>query len=52
MGARTVEDHGGGMNFLQQALDYIFSAQNWGGNAGLGARIIEHLKYTAVAVAV
>lgn len=52
MGARTVEDHGGGMNFLQQALDYIFSAQNWGGNAGLGARIIEHLQYTAVAVAV
>lgn len=40
------------MNFLQQALDYIFSAQNWGGNAGLGARIIEHLQYTAVAVAV
>lgn len=40
------------MNFLQQALDYIFSVQNWGGNAGLGARIIEHLQYTAVAVAV
>ncbi|MCE9514766.1 MAG: ABC transporter permease [Mycobacterium sp.] len=40
------------MNFMQQALDYIFSAQNWGGNAGLGARIIEHLQYTAVAVAV
>lgn len=40
------------MNFMQQALDYIFSAQNWGSNAGLGARIIEHLQYTAVAVAV
>ncbi len=47
-----VEGQGGGMNFMQQALDYIFSAQNWGGNAGLGARIIEHLQYTAVAVAV
>ena len=52
MGARTVEDNGGGVNFLQQALDYIFSAENWAGNAGLGARIIEHLQYTAVAVAV
>ncbi|MGB6889543.1 MAG: ABC transporter permease subunit, partial [Mycobacterium sp.] len=40
------------MNFLQQALEYIFSADNWGGSAGLGARILEHLQYTAVAVAV
>jgi len=40
------------MNFLQQALDYIFTAGNWTGKAGLGARIIEHLQYTGVAVAV
>ena len=40
------------MNFLQQALAYIFSAENWSGRAGLGARIIEHLQYTGVAVAV
>ena len=40
------------MNFLQQALDYIFAAENWAGKAGLGARIIEHLQYTGVAVAV
>ncbi|HZQ30931.1 MAG TPA: ABC transporter permease [Mycobacterium sp.] len=40
------------MNFLQQALSYIFTAANWGGNAGLLARIGEHLQYTAVAVAV
>lgn len=40
------------MNFLQQALAYIFSAENWSGKAGLGARIIEHLQYTGVAVAV
>lgn len=40
------------MNFLQQALAYIFTADNWAGNAGLGARILEHLQYTAVAVAV
>lgn len=39
------------MNFLQQALDFIFTAANWGGPAGLGARIIEHLQYTVVAVA-
>lgn len=38
------------MNFLQQALDFIFTAANWAGPAGLGARIIEHLQYTVVAV--
>ena len=40
------------MNFLQQALSYIFTAANWGGSAGLSARTLEHLQYTAVAVAV
>lgn len=40
------------MNFLQQALSYIFTAANWGGRAGLGARIFEHLQYTVIAVAV
>ncbi len=40
------------MNFLQQALAYLFTADNWVGRAGLGARILEHLQYTAVAVAV
>ena len=40
------------MNFLQQALSYIFTAANWGGSAGLLARTLEHLQYTAVAVAV
>lgn len=40
------------MNFLQQAIAYIFTAANWSGPAGLSARILEHLQYTAVAVAV
>lgn len=40
------------MNFLQQALDYLFTAANWSGTSGLGARILEHLQYTAVAVGV
>ena len=40
------------MNFLNQALTYIFTADNWAGKAGLGARILEHLQYTAVAVGV
>jgi len=39
------------MNFLQQALSYIFTAANWGGRAGLAARVGEHLQYTVVAVA-
>ncbi|MCH9642978.1 MAG: ABC transporter permease [Actinomycetia bacterium] len=38
------------MNFLDQALSFIFTAANWVGPAGLGARIAEHLQYTAVAV--
>ena len=38
------------VNFLQQALSYIFTAANWGGPAGLTARILEHLQYTVVAV--
>lgn len=40
------------MNFLNQALTYIFTASNWAGKAGLGARIAEHLQYTTVAVIV
>jgi len=39
------------VNFLQQALSYIFTAENWVGRSGLGARILEHLNYTGVAVA-
>jgi osmoprotectant transport system permease protein len=39
------------MNFVHQALSYIFTAANWGGRAGLAARIGEHLQYTVVAVA-
>ncbi|MUL84294.1 MULTISPECIES: ABC transporter permease [unclassified Mycolicibacterium] len=38
------------MSFLQQALDFIFTAANWAGPAGLTARIVEHLQYTVVAV--
>lgn len=38
------------MNFVQQALSYIFTAANWPGPAGLTTRILEHLQYTVVAV--
>ena len=44
------EGGGGRMNFLNEALSYIFTAANWGGPAGLAARILEHLQYTVVAV--
>ncbi len=40
----------GPMSFVQEALSYIFTAANWGGPAGLTARILEHLQYTVVAV--
>ena len=36
---------GTGMNFLHQALAYIFTAANWTGPAGLGMRMLEHLEY-------
>ena len=48
--APAEQSGGAGVNFLQQALSYIFTAANWGGPAGLAARILEHLTYTAVAV--
>ncbi|GAA2571381.1 ABC transporter permease [Mycolicibacterium diernhoferi] len=38
------------MNFLNEALSYIFTAANWSGPAGLGIRIVEHLQYTLIAV--
>jgi osmoprotectant transport system permease protein len=38
------------VNFLQQALHFIFTAGNWAGPSGLSARILEHLQYTVVAV--
>ena len=38
------------MNFLTDALGFIFTAANWSGPAGLGMRIVEHLQYTVVAV--
>jgi osmoprotectant transport system permease protein len=46
----TQKQGGDGMNFLNQALSFIFTAANWGGPAGLAARIGEHLEYTVIAV--
>jgi osmoprotectant transport system permease protein len=40
------------MNFIEQALSYLFTAANWTGPVGLAARTVEHLEYTAAAVAV
>jgi osmoprotectant transport system permease protein len=40
------------MNFLAQALSYVFTAANWAGPVGLATRCLEHLEYTAAAVAV
>jgi len=40
------------VNFLTQALSYLFTAGNWVGPVGLGVRTLQHLEYTAAAVAV
>ncbi|ORA83834.1 ABC transporter permease [Mycobacterium malmoense] len=38
------------MNFVQQAISYLLTADNWTGPVGLAARTLEHLEYTAIAV--
>ncbi|OBI00022.1 ABC transporter permease [Mycobacterium sp. E2733] len=38
------------MNFVQGAIAYLFTADNWTGPVGLAARVLEHLEYTAIAV--
>ncbi len=38
------------MNFVQQAMSYLMTADNWTGPVGLAARILEHLEYTVIAV--
>jgi osmoprotectant transport system permease protein len=40
------------VNFLTQALSYLLTAANWVGPVGLGVRTLQHLEYTAAAVAV
>jgi osmoprotectant transport system permease protein len=38
------------MNFVQQAISYLLTADNWTGPVGLAARVLEHLEYTVIAV--
>lgn len=38
------------MNFVERAISYLLTADNWTGPVGLAARILEHLEYTALAV--
>ncbi|BBZ50535.1 ABC transporter permease [Mycobacterium heidelbergense] len=38
------------MNFVQHAVSYLLTADNWTGPVGLAARTLEHLEYTAIAV--
>lgn len=39
------------MNFVEGAIAYVLTADNWTGPVGIAARILEHLEYTALAVA-
>lgn len=38
------------MNFVERAISYVLTADNWTGPVGLAARILEHLEYTVLAV--
>ena len=40
------------MNLFSQAFTYIFDGGNWAGPTGIGARIIEHLWYSLLAVVI
>nr|WP_296778087.1 ABC transporter permease [Rhodococcus sp. (in: high G+C Gram-positive bacteria)] len=40
------------MNLFSQAFGYIFDGGNWAGPTGIGARIIEHIWYSLLAVVV
>jgi osmoprotectant transport system permease protein len=39
------------VNFVERAISYVLTADNWTGPVGLAARILEHLEYTGLAVA-
>ena len=38
------------MNFVEKAVSYLLTADNWTGPVGLTARTMEHLEYTAMGV--
>lgn len=38
------------MNFVERAISYVLTADNWTGPVGVAARVLEHLEYTALAV--
>lgn len=38
------------MNFVERAISYLLTVDNWTGPVGLASRILEHLEYTAIAV--
>lgn len=38
------------MNFLLDAMQLLFEPDNWTGTTGLGARTLEHLVYTVIAI--
>ena len=38
------------MSFVEKALSYLLTADNWSGPVGLAARTMEHLEYTAMGV--
>ncbi|WP_257181000.1 ABC transporter permease [Corynebacterium cystitidis] len=40
------------MEFLAEALGFLITAQNWAGDQGIGARTLDHIGYTLLAVAV
>lgn len=38
------------MNFVERAISYVLTVDNWTGPVGLAARILQHLEYTGIAV--
>jgi osmoprotectant transport system permease protein len=49
-GHDLVDEEGASMNLFSEAFSYILDGANWAGPTGIGARLLEHMWYSLLAV--
>jgi osmoprotectant transport system permease protein len=49
-GHEPVDEEGARMNLFSEAFSYILDGANWAGPTGIGARLLEHMWYSLLAV--
>jgi osmoprotectant transport system permease protein len=49
-GHELVDEEGARMNLFSEAFSYILDGANWAGPTGIGARLLEHMWYSLLAV--